>query len=90
MNATKTQTQNKQSYYKYALFDKDNQAHRYILSLAHQLGWTTTHPKFGEVADLNRLGRFIATRTPAKKLLKDQTPEELKKTIYALERVIVK
>jgi hypothetical protein len=79
------------AFYKYAFFDKHNQQHMYIISLAMQLGWETEHLKTGcMVADLELLGRFIANSTQAKKPLKKQTKTELQKTIFALEQVLTK
>lgn len=78
------------NYYKYAFFDKNNKQHKYILSLCQQLGWTTEHPKWGQVANLERLGRFIALDCKHKITLKDQTPEQVRITIYQLEQVLVK
>ncbi len=78
-------------YYKYAFFDKNNTQHKYILSLAIQLGWECENLKTGKmVADLEILGRFITNSTKAKKPLKEQTKTELQTTIYALEQVLIK
>ncbi len=74
---------------KWGLFDKTNSQHRLILSLCRQAGWTTCNPKYGEVADLARLQGFLkSAKSPVKKPLKQQTPEELSKTIKALEGVV--
>ncbi len=76
------------NYYKYAFFNKTNTQHKYVLSLAHQLGWTKEHPKWGKVTNLDKLGHFIAHRTQSKKPLLKQTVIELQKTIYALEQIL--
>lgn len=77
-------------YYKYAFFDKHNQQHKYILSLCQQLGWTKEHPKHGQVADLERLGQFIALDCKHKIELMKQSPEQVQTTIYQLEQVLIK
>jgi len=79
------------AFYKYAFFDNNNKQHKYILSLAQQIGWEMEHPKTGYmIADLELLGRFIANSTQAKTPLKQQTKTELQKTIFALEQVLTK
>lgn len=78
-----------ESYKAYAYFDMNKQSHKYILSLCRQLGWVTNHPtRSGTVPDLERLGKFIAYNTGAKKPLSKQSPEETRKTIYALEQCL--
>ncbi|MDB0601101.1 hypothetical protein PL373_08065 [Tenacibaculum maritimum] len=78
------------TYYTYAFFDKNNEQHKYILSLCQQLGWTKDHPKWGKVSDLERLGRFIALDCKHKIALTKQTKIQLQTTIYQLEQVLVK
>lgn len=79
------------AFYKYAFFDKNNKQHKYILSLAQQLGWEREHPKTGlMIADIEILGRFIANNTKAKKPLKEQSKTELQTTIFALEQILLK
>lgn len=73
-----------QGYIVFGYFDFDNQKHRYIVSLCHQLGWTTIKGS-RSIADLERLGHFVAKRTKAKKPLQKQEPKELSDTITSLE-----
>jgi len=74
---------------KWALFDKGNSQHRLILSLSIQAGWSTLHPKYGEVADLQRLQGFLKSeKAPVNKPLKQQSHHELSKTIKALEGIV--
>lgn len=74
----------------WATFDKDNPQHRHILSLCIQYGWSCTHEKYGEVANLDRLGEWLRTdpKCPVKKPLKGMTPQELSKIIIALEGMV--
>lgn len=76
------------SYKNFASFDKNNNQHMYVLSLARQLGWIENHPKWGKVADLEVLGKFIAKNTSSKKPLLKQSIKELQLTIHALEKVL--
>lgn len=78
------------TYYRYALFDKTNKRHMYMMSLCRQLGWTTHHPKYGIIPDLERLGRFIAHDCRHKTPIKSQTPTQLQVTIHQLEQVQLK
>ncbi len=79
-------------YYKYAFFDNKNKAHRYLLSLCRQLGWTMPHPKNADVKipSLERLGRFIALDCRHKIALMQQSPTQLQVTIHQLEQVLLK
>lgn len=74
----------------WASFDKENQQHKYILSLCIQLGWSKQHPVYGEVADLARLGSWLKTKAPVKKMLMNQEPEEVSQNIKALEIILKK
>lgn len=70
----------------WAVFNKDNQQHRYILSLCIQMGWSVTSERYGEVADLNRLSNWLKSNlSPIVKPLKDMEPNELSKIVSALE-----
>ena len=72
-------------------FDAKNQQHKYILSLCQQLGWTRPHTKYGSVADLGRLGRWLASeKSPVRKPLTRMEPKDLSKIISALESMIQK
>lgn len=74
--------------YGWAYFDKFNKQHMYIVSLCMQTGWTKLHPRYGHVADLERLSNFLkSNRSPAQKPLSSMTREELSKTITAIEGV---
>ena len=73
----------------WGFFDKKNTQHMQILSLVHQLQWTNAHPKYGRVADLERLGQWLqSNRSPVKKPLKKMTPAECSKIITALNGII--
>lgn len=76
----------------WAAFDKDNPKHMLILSLLMQMGWTTTHSKYGEVADLYRFNAFLKSiKSPVRKPLMDMTPDEVsQKLIPCLESMISK
>lgn len=77
-------------FYTYGFFKKGNTQHEYILSLCHTNGWTKSHPKYKQVVDLERLGRFIAKDCKYKIPLLKQTKEQLQTTIYQLEQVLTK
>ena len=73
----------------WAKFDKNNAAHKNILSLLRQLNWTTSHPRHGEVADLVRLDQFLrSNRCPVNKPLKKMEKEEVSKVITALTGIL--
>lgn len=73
----------------WALFNKNNQQHKNILSLLRQAQWTTPHPNYGQVADLERLSNFLKSeKSPVKKPLKEMKPEEVSKIIVALEGIV--
>ncbi|MDO5607618.1 MAG: hypothetical protein Q4G08_04085 [Capnocytophaga sp.] len=75
----------------YARFDKENNQHRTILSLAFQFGWVGTTDSGRTVPDLERLGSWlISKRSPVQKPLLKMTRPELSKVITALERMTVK
>ncbi|MEH6407896.1 MAG: hypothetical protein V7767_11495 [Leeuwenhoekiella sp.] len=70
-------------------FDKNLQSHRAILSLLRQIKWTSTHPKYGKVADIARFGAWLQSeRSPVKKPLLQMTPQEVSKIIIALEGIL--
>lgn len=73
---------------RFLLFDGSKRQHSYILSLAHQYGWTRYHN--GEwLADMNALGTWLQTKkAPVRKPLVDMEVKELSKTIVALEKMV--
>lgn len=73
----------------WSAFDKKNPKHTLVLSLLRQAGWTTPHPKYGEVADLNRLDLFLKSdKSPVKMPLKKMTDIEVEKVIKALKGIV--
>jgi hypothetical protein len=73
----------------WGLFDNNNQQHKTILSLMRQAQWTVPSEKWGEVADLSRLSDFLKSdKSPVKMPLKKMTPQEVSKTIVALEGIV--
>lgn len=79
----------------WAVFDKENQKHKYILSLLMQLGWSKAHDKYGTVADLSRLSNFLKSKNsplyPNLKPLQDMdVKKELPKLIVCLESILHK
>ncbi|HEY4543563.1 MAG TPA: hypothetical protein VIG40_02870, partial [Tissierellaceae bacterium] len=74
----------------WALFDKNNSKHKYILSLCYQLG-LTTELKGRTIADTNKLSEWIKSeRCPVQKPLKQMTTFELSRVITALESMVQK
>lgn len=70
-------------------FDKSNVKHRKILSLLIQAGWSTQHPTYGAVADLERFSNFLKSdKSPVKKPLKSMSSEEVEKIIIALNGIV--
>ncbi|HCY83155.1 MAG TPA: hypothetical protein DHV22_16910 [Xanthomarina gelatinilytica] len=75
----------------WAVFNINNNQHKYILSLLRQLDWTTIHEKYGVVADMNRLSAFLKSKkSPVPKPLQDMTLQETSKPIVCLESMIIK
>jgi hypothetical protein len=71
-----------------AVFDKDNERHKYILSLCMQYGWSTTKRRI-TIADLDKLNTWMhSQRCPVQKKLKDMNNDELTKFIGALEGMV--
>lgn len=71
---------------KWAFFDKENPKHKIILSLMHQLRWTTYY-RGNIVPDLDRLSEWLQSKAPVKKPLKKMADIELEKTITALTNI---
>jgi hypothetical protein len=75
----------------FALFDRDNRQHRYLLSLCQQMNWIIWDAhRERYLADLQRLGHWIRTRTESKKPLLEQNKQELERTIYQFEQMLSK
>lgn len=75
----------------WAVFDKNNSQHKYILSLMIQLTWSKIHPLHGEVADMARLSDFLKSKkSPVPKPLQDMDTQETSKLISCLESMITK
>jgi len=73
----------------WAVFNKNNQKHKVILSLLYQMQWVKPSEKWGEVPDLDRLSNFLQSeKSPVKKKLKDMEPSELEKLIKALNGIV--
>lgn len=75
----------------WAVFDKNNQQHKYILSLLIQLGWSTEHDRYGTVADLARLSSFLKSKkTPVAMPLQSMESKDLSKLISCFELMTFK
>ncbi|MCJ1809884.1 hypothetical protein [Flavobacterium covae] len=75
----------------WALFDKHNEQHKYILSLLIQMGWSVENERYGEVADMYRLSDWLKSeKSPVRKALTKMTPIETSKIISALESMNTK
>lgn len=75
----------------WALFDKNNQQHKAVLSQLRTLGWVVKSDKWGEVADLTRLSDFLKSdKSPIKMPLKQMKPEEVSKIIECLKSMVIK
>ena len=70
------------TYAHYAAFEMTDKQHMKVLSLAKQCGWVVYSEKYGRnLADLDRLGRWIATKSKYKKPLKRLKSGEVSKLI---------
>lgn len=76
----------------WGLFKKDHplaKVHKLIRSLCIQNGWSVPNERWGEIADLEKLSRFLKSdNSPVKKPLMDMSHQELEKIIVALEGII--
>lgn len=74
----------------WAVFDKDNQKHKYILSLLIQMGWTKPLALGSrEIPDMARLSNFLkSNKSPVPKPLQKMSREETSKLIVALENMV--
>ena len=75
----------------WAVFNPNNQQHKYIMSLLQQLGWSKTHPKYGTVADMPRLSNFLKSKkSPVLMPLQKMETKDLSKLISCLESMLLK
>lgn len=76
----------------WGLFKKDHplaKVHKLIRSLCIQNGWSVPNERWGEIADLEKLSRFLKSdNSPVKRPLMDMSHKELEKIIVALEGII--
>ncbi|CDF80602.1 hypothetical protein, putative phage protein [Formosa agariphila KMM 3901] len=76
---------------RWCLFNVNSRAHLNILSLCMQLGWQWYNDTQGRYyANMNTFGGWLQTKAPVKKPLLDMQPQEVSKTIAALESMISK
>ena len=72
-------------------FDKNNQRHKFLLSLCIQYGWRKSSQQYGAIANLDKLNDWMHTPVcPVNKPLKEMTNDELTKVIGALEQMTKK
>jgi predicted DNA-binding protein len=70
-------------------FDKNNKQHLTLLSRLRTAQWVVKDDKYGEVADLERLHRFLKSdKSPIKKPLRAMTPNEVSKLIFVFDQII--
>jgi len=75
----------------WAVFNPNNQQHKYIMSLLQQLEWSKPHPKYGQVADMPRLGNFLKSKkSPVPMPLQKMQTKDLSKLISCLESMLLK
>jgi hypothetical protein len=73
----------------WGLFDKNNQQHKTLLSLLRQAQWTIPNKRWGEVADLERLSKFLKSdKAPVNMPLKKMLPSEVSKIIEAFKGIV--
>lgn len=78
-----------QTFAAFATFDHTNRQHRYILSIAHQLGWVVYHNGLKKmVPDLERLGAWLRKYGYLHQPLKAYTAEQLPKLITQFEKLL--
>lgn len=77
--------------HQWALFDVKNTQHMYLLSMCREYGWISVDTKNNrQVADLNRLGRWLKFRSAPKKPLRQLSRKELQTVIYQFEQMVKK
>lgn len=75
----------------WAVFNMNNQQHKYILSLLRQMGWTKASERYGTIADMERLSNFLkSNKSPVPKPLQKMSAAETTKLINALESMLGK
>ena len=73
---------------RFLLFDINKRAHRYVLSLAIQYGWTKYQNR-NWIADMDAVATWLQTKkAPVGKPLVEMNTEEISKTIIALEKMV--
>lgn len=79
-------------YDHWAVFDKNNSQHKYILSLCIQLGWKEYAVEYNRyIANTHTLSEWLkGNRSPVKKPLKKMSVKECSKVIGALESMLNK
>ncbi len=78
------------SYDHWAIFDRNNDQHRYIMSLMIQVGWSNYEVNLGRhLADMKHLSEFLKSeKSPCQKKLKDMNVLETSRVIRALEGIL--
>lgn len=75
----------------FSAFDKNNGRHKFLLSLVITFGWWQHDPKYGKVANLDKLDSWMKSDLcPVNKPLLDMTNDELSKLIGAFESMVKK
>jgi len=72
---------------KWANFNKNNAKHLLILSLLYQAQWVCNY-QGKEVPDLDRLSKWLQTKSPVKKPLNKMNENEIEKVIYAVTNIV--
>lgn len=68
-------------------FDIKSSQDKYILSLCHQIGWTTDR-NGKKVADMVAFGHWLKTKSPIKLPLTSMGQKQKQKVIFAFEKVV--
>lgn len=75
----------------WAVFNINNQQHKYIMSLLQQLGWVKAHVKYGQIADMNHLSNFLKSKkSPVPMPLQSMSSQQVSKLISCLESMVTK
>jgi hypothetical protein len=87
--ATPPKSSQNQEQDNWGLFDNNNQQHKTLLSLLRQAQWTIPNEKWGEVADLERLSKFLKSdKSPINLPLKKMKPSDVSKIIEAFKGIV--